>query len=410
MFKMALPLLLLLSPIFNGCSNREPLFIKRPLTESLPVVKPIDKRVISLKDSEIFSLSQPNRGRIPVDYISRGDFFNYKTSSPTIVISLPTDYVERMHDGNRTLSDKRFKTDGYYHSIEQLFEKALIRRGFAVVDRSKLEAQLRVGGKERHLSNISELLQMAQSSLDVDYILQINRADIEKVSSLNFDLMRDAFNREIIEDFKESRAGMQLEHRKQLVEYNRGYRGDKLPVNISIEGTKFTLNAKIINVYSGNIDWLGSLVSDSRDIVRDFKFNVGQVNSSDEILNREIEEYNSRVELSFNKLKETYSELQELYKEGEEQVTPFSLRYYNDSLKEQIREKRGEFQKGLSEFKTVESRLPQRLDIAPVYSYQIDIVDISPISIGDSEERRIIEVGINRLISTVGIGEKLSSY
>jgi hypothetical protein len=365
-------------------------------------------QLLSLKSEEgrkvaKFTVTQPSTERIEVDFLNSGDFFKYRTSSPAIVISLPKNYIQKLHDeSDRNVSDTTYKTDGYYNSIEQTLEKALIKRGFSVIDRSKLEALLRKSGEERHLANISELLLIAMGSLNIDYVLQINSASLQKSDQLDVDLLRDPINRAEIESLDSALPGLHLDHSYSVPigEKNSISNLPAFPTMLTLSGYQFKINAKIINVYSGNIDWIGSLSSDSLNLERRYKFQLKSVRSSRKALNSDINSYNSRLKAEHTELQKSFGELQKLYVEGQREVSPFELRYYSDSVKDEFTEKRRKFQVNLQKFNSLKESIPENIDSNETHSYLVDLLEVAPSP--ESDSQRVIEIGINRLISTVG--------
>jgi hypothetical protein len=363
----------------NSCANKEPLFIKKPLDEAIPTIKKLEKKGITPFKKYDFYVSLPKRDSIYVDFISTNSIFQYRNSPPSIVIALPQKL------DNREL-------------IEQLLETSLIKKGFSVIDRSKLEAKSLEKKGEFNLSNISELLMVAQKGYEVDYILQINNIETKMVDNIIFDLMRTPISSEEIINFQKKHIGLKLDNSIQKVIYSKGFQSDKFPINLNFRGFRFYLNAKIINIHSGNIDWLGTVTCDNRDIDHSFQFRVQEVDSSDAKLNKEIDEYNRKIGELYKKVKNSYIELQELYSEGEKEVSPFSLRYYSDSLKDDILMKKREFNENLSKLKLItQLNLKQKNS----FDYRITLTNINPITLDSNQFTKITKLGIEKFVSII---------
>ena len=167
-----------------------------------------------------------------------------------------------------------FKTAGYFNKAEQQIEKSLIEKNFTVLDRSKFEAKLRDERDERlaqgvartqdvdvrrasagpELVDISELIRAAQSGdVQAEYILQVNDFRTDPLSDRTVDLT-------------------ELPDVQILCRQHPGLLETlaSSPVRtVTLPGFAGLLNAKLIEVQSGAIRWVGEHRVDSPHVLED---------------------------------------------------------------------------------------------------------------------------------------------
>jgi hypothetical protein len=238
----------------------------------------------------------PNADQSPLSIVKFGS---------SVVINVPSSLFEERSDEEDNRQE--FKTKDFFNAAEQEIEKVFIHSGFRVLSRAKFEAKLRdlrdesrcdtnrweclrsqvspeaqaildelkskfdhkeisaadyaeqikqfkdklqtssAGksrkGDDKELTDISEVIRAAQSGdTRADYILQINKFDTKKEIQFTKDIRQIAEIREF------SRKYPGIENQLQNSTYNQ--------LSCKVLGAE--LNAKLINVKSGEIIWIGS--------------------------------------------------------------------------------------------------------------------------------------------------------
>jgi hypothetical protein len=272
-------------------------------------------------------------------------------------------------------SQNVFSTADNFHILEQFVEKGLLMSGFHVKDRSKFEAKLRdlrdadpdqwwrrrspdsdVGalkeeldkalendeitmeeyteqlvqareqlsdkryGKNRdknEVSDISELIRAAQDGdVQADYILQVN--DLE----INFAPSTRKIN---IKSFKETSSFL-AENPGLRVEENDDVHA--LPATIPQQWMVAVFNAKLINVKTGSIDWIGEYSIDSRAVVEDgiqIHIDVRKEIENEREIEKQVAAYNDRVRKSYLGMQQAYQDLSEVSLETAKSISYFGL-------------------------------------------------------------------------------------
>ncbi len=178
-----------------------------------------------------------------------------------IVISVPIDdkpttasaLAARVTHESRAITS--FRTAGYFSLAEQQIERSLIEKGLTVLDRSRFEAKLRdqrvqaetpeasAPRQRRELIDIAELIRAAQKDEPkADFILQVNTFKTEPLSDRHIDLQSQSEIRYI----SSKNPGLEIAFTEsgQTTITKPGYYG--------------MLNAKLIEVTTGAIVWVGS--------------------------------------------------------------------------------------------------------------------------------------------------------
>lgn len=283
----------LLSAIITGCASPGAIVpmpaVPAPVTDSVRFTV-FTQNNLQLQDNVV----QSRAALIPV--------------GSSVVISVPAKKSDESGQSD-------FSTDGFFNTAEQQIERSLLRNGFQVKDRAKFEAILRDlrdtrgndrgfygrygfderdfdpamrpllqrlteqlekreitetefytqldelrsrsrissqtrnrGENERELSDISEVIRAASASdIQADYVLQINqfnpiRPREERVNLFNFLPVREFM--------------AQHGQLKEQFEQRQFY---------SCETLEATLNAKLINVKSGDVVWIGNHAASELD-------------------------------------------------------------------------------------------------------------------------------------------------
>jgi len=270
-----------------GCSSPAPLV-------SMPKIPPKES------DKVTFTIVRSNTDELERNVVqSRANPIPLRSS---VVISVPDVYIQYRQNTDRT--DSEYRSLGYFNIAEQQIEKELLRAGFQVKDRSKFEAILRdlrdqsacninnwrecreidpqagkileqletqmkngdisiadyssrvkevqnefkIGsaGNSREagaqeLTDISEVIRAASASdIQADYILQINEFVTDGSKKENVNLLQVDEVRAFMSKHPEIRS---------LVNQRQWFPCETLVA---------TLNAKLINVKTGDVVWIGN--------------------------------------------------------------------------------------------------------------------------------------------------------
>lgn len=338
-----LGVVMLVGSALTGCGSKA-LQLAPP-----PEITPLQQRVAPAVEDLTFTAVLPHEPvtRDDLDVTYRDDF--RVSTDATVVISVPVEEQQREkqtkgRNGSRSddlLDDDgitSFQTAGYFNKAEQQIEKELIRKKFIVLDRSKFEAKLRelrtktesprvsasdraltrlweeqlkngeineeefrtkmrdlelqreVANREgsrkgeKELVDISELIRAAQSGeTRADYILQVNRFYVDTTSDEIVDLL-------------------DLEEVQAIAKDNPGFtRALKDAGKDSVRKPGFygVLNAKLIDVQSGAIVWVGALKVDVQNALKEgLRIQVPATKKvyNDAAINKAIDGYNRDLE------------------------------------------------------------------------------------------------------------------
>lgn len=346
-----------------GCATEKtrtaaPLFFTAPQITLLPELKEMelpekpDIQPVQLR--LVLPQTQPAIGRENSVFRRGADI----EGSASVVINVPS-WMSGPRDMNESrnghYSQNEFSTADNFHLLEQFVEKGLLLSGFHVKDRSKFEAKLRdmrdaepqrywrtsadadIGsiknqlekelksgeismdeytdrlvqareqlsdkryGKNRtenEVSDISELIRAAQDGdVQADFILQVNDLAISLAPS----------TRKInIKDFSESSAFLDANPGLRVSDEGRN---DSLPGTIPQRWMVAIFNAKLINVKTGSIDWIGEYSIDSRAVLADgiqIKIDVRKETTNDAIIEETVESYNDSLRNAYMTAKDKY--------------------------------------------------------------------------------------------------------
>ncbi len=256
-----------------------------------------------------------------------------------VVISVPVEQQEvnsRSKEDTPENADNLFQTAENFSQAEQEIEKSLLRKGFTVLDRSKFEAELRnrrtedrwvkttkakeeeikaleeqrdakritreeyveklqdVESKytvfekngtraagDRELVDIGELIRAAErGNVQADFILQVNRFEVGQISDKRVYLPDNKLMKGIIDSDLKILKTLEAENKTTITK--PGYFG--------------YLNAKLIEVKTGSIVWVGEHrveSSDATDIFVDLSIN--KVPSNVAAVNKVASDYNRKL-------------------------------------------------------------------------------------------------------------------
>lgn len=263
-----------------------------------------------------------------------------------VVISVPVeqqDYRGNPISQESDNADNVFQTAEYFNKAEQEIEKSLLRKGFTVLDRSKFEAELRnrrteerslmkteamrqeiksleeqrdakritreeyieklrdveskyeviekTGGHtagKKELVDIGELIRAAEKgSVQADFILQVNRFEIGQISDKRVYLPDHFALEEIVKRDLNLLKTLEKEDKASITQ--PGYFG--------------YLNAKLIEVKTGSIVWVGEHRVESADAtdikvemdINKVAANTAAVNAIAQNFNRKLDSINAEI-------------------------------------------------------------------------------------------------------------------
>jgi hypothetical protein len=278
---------------------------------SLAPVIPQPKAPPMFKDSATLAIARKQSVVDPADIVYPGGYSIRSGSS--VVISVPSNFLTEMMEKNaENLKDSKqldrakrsmdlYNTSGYFNYAEQQIEKELIRVGFTVLDRAKFEAKLRElrspnGINRNDTMDVSEVIRATQGA----DLTSIERARLEKMLRELRNSMRLNGN-EMIDISEVIRAAQSGENRADYVlqinqlKLNRESVSQEIrksapiqqfidkypeianavPDQYSFPEYSATFNAKLIEVATGRIVWVGGHTVTSRNIIeRDIQLTV----------------------------------------------------------------------------------------------------------------------------------------
>ena len=367
-------LLVFISLFLTSCSKKvfEPIYTTIPTIASIPTITFIDsiKKPIQEKKElsiNLYAEKKPNKE----DYLNKLGAKIKLGKAPSILIAVPQEVVisgeKHKKFQVKDKVNKVFGTEGYFNEAEQAIENALLRHGFNVLDRSKFEAKLRdlrdkanvkpwywndwtakllesgeyavvkqeyqnqfeegtiselqlsevvnvietyrKGGsstKKREndeMNDIAEMIRAAQVGFDrADYLLQINEVSIYKTGE----------NEILIKDSPEV---------KRFIEENDGLKfgttPNTLPISVKTNWLRATFNAKLIEIQTGSIVWIGSHEIESNNADQTIvTFKVDKSIANNVEVNGKIIAHNKTIATLNNELKSIKKELYASYLEA----------------------------------------------------------------------------------------------
>ena len=363
--------------LFTGCSvTSEPIYSASKTANKIPEIKYLELLTTQNTQKKEFTLIQKATNITPDEdnYVNTSSINIDLKKFPSIVIALPVEKNFIIDDKDLLDKSNAFKTEGYINKAEPNVEKELMRFGFSVIDRSKFEAKLRTlrdttkyskdqfitqsrinnekieyfkklkeNGKiseeeyfkklsdadldskkreegEKEIIDMSELIRAAQSEgVKADYILQLNKIVEYSAYATTINLKGQT------EVEKYMSENLDLEYGKEI---------NNIPTNFPVDVYRVVFGAKLINVQSGRVEWVGTHELNSLDIENiTASFNIVRKDISTPNINKEIQsKYDYASEL-YQSAKNTEKQLISLYK------TASLERKYKDKKIQSISEK-----------------------------------------------------------------------
>lgn len=358
--------------LFTGCAVvSDPIYPSTKRATKVPAIKQLDLLTPHKTQKTEFSLVHKGSSMIPDEdnYVNTASSKIDLKKFPTIVIALPVERNAKRGKAEDSLNKTAaFKTEGYLNKAEPNVEKELMRFGFNVIDRSKFEAKLRTlrdstkydtkyyrKQSEIYDEKVSYLKQQkADGKISAeDYFNKLSEADLDSRS-------RKVDNKEIVDMSELIRAaqsnGVKADYILQLneiVEYSAyqtsisikglpeikdymslnpdleyGTKENNIPSSFPVGVYQVVFGAKLINVQSGKVQWVGTHELNSLDIESiTASFSIIKEDISTENLNTKIQVQNNKALRVYDEAKERQSSLNSFYKKAS-----IAREYKNESV------------------------------------------------------------------------------
>jgi len=479
----------------SGCGSTmmKPLYTQQPIIENTPNIEYLALREAPQSTSTNLHINFPKRSSEVAEenYILRNKKGLKFDSS--IVISVPQEAVEAakgeenrrrleksyqysslyaedtkksLEGMNKEDKENDFKTDGYYNEAEQLIEKALIRKGFNVLDRSKFEAKLRnlrdkstnnavedrirdelsrirkqleaqlekgeitqqqfnskwsteqsriyaLDAGKRRLENemidISEVIRAAEEGdVSADYLLQINKVKVEPSYTRPLVIA----NQTEIKEHLSQNAGLRIGQ----------YQGKEIPREIPTPWFRASFNAKMINVKTGSIVWLGDHLVESLDAEKDginIDIHTSKHITNSEKINNAIKYHNARLKQLSDKVKSLKDSLNYAYSKAmssKKFENKKQMNSYIHRLQNQISSLKTDLNNATQALVNKSMSKPAELNSDWQYSYSVSEPVVTPNLINMGQSKNLVDKErfeehtnlmlkevINKLIATIKI-------
>ncbi len=430
--------------LLSGCSPKvyEPVTTTIPTIETKPDFKTLASRTPpepSIETIEIIIQDQslPQKD----DYVNNpGALLKENGSSPSVIISIPEEIA---HAQNTIKFDDEeltevFKPSSYSEDVQYAIESALLRQGFNVLDRSQFEAKIRdirkskntqywwtnyenllenenydavktlleeklksgklaqddyikriaevdeisiIGlakkkRKEYEKTDISDVINAAQTGIDkADYVLQINDISIINAGNKFIDLQ----NKNEIKDLLNRNPGLKLGNGKNCV-----------PMKVKSQWLQAEFNAKLIDVNTGSIVWLGyhELESWAAEPIR-IVFEVQKKVINADQVNLAINNYNDNLNTTASDLSSSANALLDTYRES---IVPHKFKKndelfkYTQELTSKLETLETDYNNKKVDFDSALKNIPSVVNNDWEYEYVVSDVNIVPNLLVESDD------------------------
>lgn len=417
-------------PLFTSAPHQEPL-------DSLGILK-IPKAPSSVSISLTIRIPQQNTSVDTKNCVMRRDAVVKLGSS--VVISVPASFYQQSQESKWQGIAKEigFKTDGYFNVLEQYIERSLISIGLNVKDRSKFEAKLRdlrdngkddsytialanlqkelnagkltqdqfaeqagqlrdklldaagsstVGRKE--MIDISEVIRAAQDGdVMADYILQVNDLAVEPYTGSPLQLGTQPEVQKILRENSGLRLGAPGED-------------GAIPVTLKQPWVQARFNAKLIDVKTGSIDWIGEYSIDSLAVLKNgvrIVIGIRKRPSNAKSIIRGIQDYNTALQTAYDKAGSAKSQLDSAYHDAMQEKSYYGLPEEEKKLqadrRRSVQQAEELFAQQLSAYRSVAQSKPDEFTMEWTYAYDVDEPIVVPNllrSHTEEEGRRLLE-------------------
>jgi len=458
--------LALSASLITGCAvSYTPTSTIAKVASDLPSVTRAASRQAPKAKSDVLSIHIPYEKSVPDEgnYVSR--VIQIESLYPSVILNIPSEISKRRGDMSieqqkivqqknyeewteeeKRASKNKYSTASYFNQNEQEIEKAMIRKGFNVLDRAKFEAKLRdlrdnnsdkvrdkksagyytlkkmydkqledgeldnieymekissleaeskasTSGKKRkenEMIDISEIIRAAQGSGDgkgpnnakADFLLQINNIDVQ-----------DSFDHPLeLYAFDETKVYL-----KKHPGLNLGDSAGQLPRSIPRPWYKAFFNAKLIDIKTGQIVWIGEHIAESNSANKDgirIDFNIERYVSNQNEVNMAIRNYNSELQDKSTRLSNLNTTLNRLYKQ-ETQAKEFAdenqKNYYLRNLNNSISQTEKEYRALMRDLIDMDKNKPSNVYAEWEYAYHVSEPIVQPLMITDSNDPKMLE-------------------
>ena len=419
-----------------GSTVMEPLYVKVPTIAKVPDIKiqdeldiPKDKQLVL--NITLFEEGIPNKD----DYVNSPGATRVGEKRPSVIIAVPKETggnnKEFEHEDDREII---FGTSGYYNEAEQYVEQDLLRQGFAVLDRSKFEAKHRDLRDKAEYNKSSWMDSRTRNSLEngeydviktdlknkfengkltlnqyqtqIDEVNNHSQRDLPDKKRDNNDEMND-----IAEVIRAAQTGAdQVDYLLQINDVKIGEAGDRklsikdlpevneflnqnvgleygelpyaLPAQISSNWSRSSINAKLIEIKTGSIVWLGQHEHESWS-AEEIKVTI---NGTKKVLNGSkvngvISSHNAKLKSKQNRFINAQEELNTIYNKCLTKIKYESkeeLKIEEGNIKSKISSLESELKTLTSDIKTLQANAPTFNSNSWEYSYIIETPIIEP--------------------------------
>jgi len=481
--------LALSASLITGCAvSYTPTSTTAKVASDLPSVTRAASRQAPKAKSDVLSIHIPYEKSVPDEgnYVSR--VIEIKSLYPSVILNIPSDmsngkkvekelaekaerawyevkeellteaYKTKARDYNTDFETKQkfmldfykkenigYSTANYFNIYEQEIEKAMIRKGFNVLDRAKFEAKLRdlrdnsnkeynkrgpgfymikkkldkqlengeidnseymneiakadaqskqastgKKRKENEMIDISEIIRAAQGSgggtgpnnAKADFLLQINNVKVEN----SFDHPLELYG------FQETKSFL-----KKYPGLNLGNRSGEIPRSIPRPWYKAFFNAKLIDIKTGKIVWIGEHIAESKSANKEgirIDFNVERYVSNQNDVNMAIRNYNSELQDKSTRLSNLNTTLNRLYvkqTQAKEFADENQKNYYLRNLTNSISQTEKEYRALMRDLIDMDNNKPSNVYAEWEYAYHVSDPIVQPLMITDSNDPKMIE-------------------
>jgi len=441
---------LILATTFIACSkkNFDPLYTNKPSLENIPEILLISNKELPDKErKELIINLYKEKSPIKEDYINTSNAKEKPANKlPSVII-----YNKDPH------------ANDLFSEAEQAIERALLSKSFNVLDRSKFEAKLRdlrdktkpwywdswtekllesgeyeavkdeyktqfeegtisaqqfteviteinkqcqadLANKERNqneMNDIAEVVRAAQSGEDkADYLLQINEITVSKVKDQKLNLK----HLPEVKKFLKDNIGLVLGKEQHM-----------LPTYIPSTWLRASFNAKLIEIKTGSIVWIGSYEVESQNIEQlQISFDIHKYVNNGQKVNEEIDRYNEKLKQLNTKLIGIQKELNSSYEQASVKrkfVNSDEMNKYKNNLVIKINNLENNYYKGVKKLKNLINTPPKTTKTKWEYQYDIAAPIYTPNlidkNVGEQDlirhKRKLIKLVTKDLINTIAL-------
>ena len=330
----------------------------------------------------------------------------------SVVISLPSINQRMLDDTARTQDTSilastgmsGFKTADYFNALEHYAERELTVAGLFVKDRTKFEAKYRdlhdgittanspagsvntqsVGKlstfktdgelKRQELYDLPEIIRAAQDGeVKADYVLQVN------------DLSVRHYVGEPLQFAARPEVQAALNENPGLRVGGTGTIGDTIPATLAQPWMLAHFNAKLINVKTGTLDWMGDYSIESLAVLDDgmtITIDVRRLTANAKTIVDAIVAFNDHLRDGYQKVQLAKNSLENVYRGVMQPVTYQGYERQGETIQEQRKTKAETAERAYSDqvkiYKANCDALPPESKLEWTYLYVLDQPTVSP--------------------------------